>query len=511
MAFESILFERVPEGIREAAPAQPEFFVDLNLDQIVASATAGKDEYNLKPFFYTSLHDADAVNFRHEVMQDLERPEVAAVVEAFAQAMRTVRSNLAELQKRYYDQQMKRWLLDAAQHYVAGVKRLAQALGDAKPGSRGLRAFHEYLAQYVSAEHFVSLADQTEQLEKELAAIRYCIFINGLRVEVLPYSGNPDYGAEVEATFARFAQGDVNDYAFRFGDYPNMHDTEALILAGVVQLYPDTFSKMDAFWVAHQGFPDSVIVAFDREVQFYIAWLSYITPLKGAGLTFCYPAVSTTNKDVCDYQAIDLALANKLVADHATAVCNDFYLNTPERIIVVSGPNQGGKTTFARMFGQLHYLASLGCSIPGTRATLFLPDRIFTHFEQEEHMTNLRGKLEDDLVRIHAILEAATPRSMIIINEIFASTALQDAVLLSSKVASTIMELDILCVWVTFIDEVASLGAKTISMVSTVVPDNPAKRTFKIVRRPADGLAYAMSRAQTYGLTYQMIMERTKR
>jgi DNA mismatch repair protein MutS len=509
--FRSILF-----GASKIVPPldqrhAPDFFTDLHLDQVVDSITAGRDEYGLKPFFYAPLTDVRTINYRYDVLQDLEHPQLMDRIRSFAQEMRAMRAHLARSDKAYYPYEKERWFLEAVHTYCAAVSRLARDLALAELGSHGFQAFRDYLASYTESEEFVSLDADTAKLRSDLSSITYSLLIEGKRITVGRYEPAPDYGADVLQTFEKFKQGDVKDYRFEFRSWPDMDHVEAAILDRVALLFPQVFSSLDEYSRRHRAYLDQTLAAFDREVQFYIACLEYTLPFKRAGLAFCRPAVTATTKEVYGRDVFDLALANRLIRENTPVVTNDFYLREPERIFVVSGPNQGGKTTFARTFGQLHYLASIGCPVPGTDARLFLFDKLFTHFEREEDIRNLSGKLENDLLRIHEILERATPSSILIMNESFLSTTLNDALLLSKQVMEQVIQLDMLCVSVTFLDELASMSETTVSMVSTVNPADPALRTFKIVRRPADGLAYAAAIAEKYRLTYDNVKGRVRK
>ena len=361
--FHSILYRHVsPDAFSEQINS-PEYFRDLNIDQIVAAAT-GRDQYNLKPFFYRRLANLDEITYRQQVMKELESPKLFEGIGAFAEKMLEIQSHLLAAEQAHYRLNKNGWLLEAVAIYCGAVKRLEADLTDAELQSRGFQDFREYLTSYVGSERFTTLAAETERIKIDRVSVKYSIVIRDLAVTVRKYQGEVDYSAEIERTFAKFRQGDVKNYLIKYSEFTGMGHVEAQIAELVAKLHPEIFSFFDRYCARHQNFLNPVLQRFDHEVQFYVSYLRHIGRLKSAGLPFCYP---TVDKGTKRFTASEFSIWRSPTSSQPMVRrwCRTISTCTERRGIVVSGPNQGGKTTFARTLGQLHYLASLGLSGPG--------------------------------------------------------------------------------------------------------------------------------------------------
>jgi len=496
-------------GGREApdeSVTRPPYFVDLHLDQIVDAILATTKEYALDAFFHAPLKSREAIGYRQDVMRDLAHVGLVRAIQVFAQRMRSTRMHLEHAGKCHYPYESRRWILGGGQVYCQAIEELTSFLVGHDLVSDGLRRIRDYLVDYIGSPAFIGLESDGSATLDGLRDIRYMtLFKDG--VTVRRYDDEMDYSDVITALFAKFRQKASTDYLASFAIHDTLNHVEAMILDRVALLYPDEFERLDAYCTAHAKFLDPVMIRFDREIQFYLGYRNYIEPIKLGGLAFNYPDVSESPA-IYAKQAFDLSLAATRRDCLSSLVCNDVDLHGDERILVVTGPNHGGKTTFARMVGQLHYLACLGLPVPGENSRLLLFDQLFSHFEKSEDVASLRGKLKDDLFRIHAILAEATPRSVIIMNEIFSSTSLEDAVFLSERVMAAISDLDAVAVCVTFLVELTVFNEKAVSMVSAINPADPAVRTFRVERRPADGLAYALAVAEKHRVTHDWLLKR---
>jgi DNA mismatch repair protein MutS len=507
----SVLFDgdQAAAEVRDVAP--PTYFGDLNLDQVVTELAYRRDAYDLPPFFHAALTDLDAIEYRQEVFADLEQAEVRALADAFARRRLVARNrseqrSLGDDDGDFAHHHRTREFLNAVVGYCAAVTDLVDGLRATEVQSRALIGLRDHLGRYVAGASFGQLAREAGELEAELDAIRYSFLVKGLRITVGPYEERPDYSAEVAATFDRFRQTD------RGAETDGFREWDTFVALGLLDLvarnHPALFTRLDEFRARHWDYLHPTVERLDRELQFYLAYLEYIAPLRDAGLPFERPTISTEDRSAQALDTFDLALAYQRGSAASAVVRNDVRLQDGERMLVITGPNNGGKTTLARAIGQLHHLARLGCPVPGRDVRLHLSDRIVTRFERREDIATLSGKLQDELNRLREALRDATRDTVFIFNEMFSSTTAQDALWLSRQILGRVAELGAVCVCVTFLDELTTFDERTVSMVSTVDPADPAVRTFRVVRRAADGRAYARAVAERHGLTYAQLRAR---
>lgn len=357
--FYSILF---PTREQHSEPRQtdaPDCFKDLNLDQIFAPILKAKKEFKLESFFFTALHDPEVILYRQDVMRELESDELRALFAGFSKTvydlgryMDTIRKALTSNDSWNNNYLTRGHMLDYAERYCLTVSALSEGLSKLALRSAGLRGFAEYLQAYCASESCAGLCAHVKRLRDELSTIEYCMLIKNGTIHVRKYEGQPDHSRQILAVFEKFRQGDVKNYRQKLPEEPYAAHVEAAVLKMLADLYPDIFADLNSFCSNYFHFDDETILRFSREIQFYLSWLDSVCPLRQTGLPFNYPKLCNTPEHLYDLDGFDLALA---AVTREKTVTNDFVLNAPEHIMVITGPNQGGKTTFARAFGQVHY------------------------------------------------------------------------------------------------------------------------------------------------------------
>ncbi len=214
--------------------------------------------------------------------------------------------------------------------------------------------------------------------------------------------------------------------------------------------------------------------ALQAELAFYVGALSLKDRLSSRNVPVCLPEFCQKGTLLRSFEGLrDVSLCLTLSGPVVpTALRAE---NKP--LIVVTGANRGGKTTFLRSLGQSQLMAQAGLFTVSSRCTLPLVPGIFTHFCREEDTSLSSGKLDEELRRMDAIVDKLTPGALVLFNESFASTNEREGSALCRQISRALVQNGIETVFVTHQFAFAALCHK----------EDPARSLFLRAPRLADG------------------------
>jgi hypothetical protein len=136
------------------------------------------------------------------------------------------------------------------------------------------------------------------------------------------------------------------------------------------------------------------------------------------------------------------------------AVGNDLDADG-KQLIMVTGANQGGKSTFLRSVGQAYLMMQAGMFVPASSFAASVSTGVFTHFKREEDVTMEMGKLDEELDRMSVIADQITPGCLLLCNESFASTNEREGSEIARQVIRALTEAGIRIIFVTHLYDLA--------------------------------------------------------
>ena len=266
------------------------------------------------------------------------------------------------------------------------------------------------------------------------------------------------------------------------------------------------------------------LLSLEREIAFYLGAAQLFERLRERGLPICRPRLAPAaarRLQVSRLYNVNLALGSS--EERAPAIVgNDLDMDGSGRILVLTGPNQGGKTTFTRAVGLLQVLAQAGLYAPAEAATVSPADVVGTHFPVDEPGHAEGGRLAEEARRLSAIFAAASEHSLILMNESLASTSPSESLYLAQDVVRGLRLLGARAVFATHLHELGERvdainrevegASRLVSMVAGIESNGAGsdgsgevRRTYRIRPGPPVGLSYARDVARRYGISFEDI------
>jgi len=188
------------------------------------------------------------------------------------------------------------------------------------------------------------------------------------------------------------------------------------------------------------------------ELGFYIGCLNLRQRMTAAGAPFCFPVPAGTAQASLRARGLyDPCLALTL---GTRAVGNDLDADGKE-LIMITGANQGGKSTFLRSLGLAQLMMQAGMFVAAGEFTATTCTGLYTHYKREEDATMEKGKLEEELARMSGIADQITAGSLLLCNESFASTNEREGSEIARQVIHALTEAGIRVAFVTHLYDLA--------------------------------------------------------
>ena len=477
------------------------FYRDLNLDQIV-DKLAARWGAEVRKFHRYLPGSAAETAYRRAVYGDIKKEAVFNALSAFIEAMSEVAGLRRKKEEVMITKQQAVWQIREAERYFRAYEELDAALEDANLSSEGLLAFRKLLKGILGSDDYRQLKEQTLALLDEISQLRFIVTYDKGRISVAP-GGIPGDGAYF-VMLSEEGGRKIQKLQNPFISDPTLTEFEDACLDMIAKKKTGFFRKIEAAAACFEALRLPVLKRFENDILFYISYFTLQKDMEEAGFVFSTPQDAADGRMEA-HALYDLALALSANADKKI-VSNDFYFDSGERFFVLTGPNQGGKTTFARSLGQLVYFSRMGLDVPAQSASLpFFPD-IQTHFSVEESVETGRGKLKEELIRLAPMMEENKKGSFVIINELFTTAASYDANIMGRKVLKHFTELNCMGIYVTHLKELAGECDGIVSLRAML--DDNRIQTFKIRRGEAEDIPCAENVVNKYRLTYEQLKER---